>query len=106
IPSSITNLWSVSNEATYKITELFYQYVSKGVPTDLALQKAKQDYLHSASGEMKLPNFWAAPILVGNVIEFKIDRGMNWKIIALASGLPLLLVVGIAWYIRRRKSLS
>ena len=106
IPSSITNLWSVSNEATYKITELFYQYIAKGVPTDLALQKAKQDYLHSANGEMKLPNFWAAPILVGNVHEFKIERGLNWQIIALAAGLPLLLVAGIAWYTRRRRSLT
>jgi len=103
IPSSITNLWSVNNEATYKITELFYQYIAKGIPTDIALQKAKQEYLHSANGEMKLPNFWAAPILVGNIDEFKIERGLNWQMIVLGAGAPLLLVILVAWYINRRR---
>ena len=103
IPSSITNLWSVNNEATYKITELFYQYIAKGIPTDIALQKAKQEYLHSANGEMKLPNFWAAPILVGNIDEFKIERGLNWQMIVLGAGGPLLLVILVAWYINRRR---
>lgn len=39
IPSSVINLWSVDNESTYKLTELFYKYVSRGLDLDLALQK-------------------------------------------------------------------
>ncbi len=65
IPASIINLWAVENESTYRITELFYKYVSEGMPTDMALQKAKLDFIKSSSGERKLPYYWAAPVFVG-----------------------------------------
>jgi CHAT domain-containing protein len=42
IPSSVTNLWSVDDKSTYKITELFYKYLAKGLPLDIALQNAKK----------------------------------------------------------------
>ena len=32
IPTAITNLWSVDDKATYKLTELFYKYLSEGLP--------------------------------------------------------------------------
>jgi len=103
IPASITNLWSVNAEATYKITELFYEYLAKGIPTDVALQKAKIDFIRTANGEMKLPNYWAAAILAGKVDQFKIEGGWNWKMIVLGTGGVLLLVILVAWYIKRRR---
>ena len=107
IPASITNLWLANNEATYKITESFYQYLTKGDPTDVALQKAKLDYLHSAGGEMKLPTYWAAAVLVGNGDQFKIEKGLNWKMILMGSGIPLVLVAVIGWFVyKRRKAVA
>ncbi len=41
IPSSITNLWMADNESTYRLTELFYKELAKGLPQDIALQQAK-----------------------------------------------------------------
>ena len=45
IPAAITNLWSVDNTSTYLLTELFYKWLAKGLPTDVELQKAKLDFL-------------------------------------------------------------
>lgn len=65
VPSSITNLWSVDNESTYQITELFYKYLSTGIAIDIALQKAKLEFMNNSSKKHKLPYYWAATILAG-----------------------------------------
>lgn len=68
IPAVISTLWSVENQSTYRITELFYKYLSKGLPTDVALQKAKIEFIDtSPTVEKTLPYFWAGPVLTGKV---------------------------------------
>jgi len=81
IPTSISNLWQVENTSTYKLTELFYQYLSKGLPIDVALQKAKIDFIKSASGERKLPYYWAAPILTGKTDTLEMQKSYAWMYI-------------------------
>lgn len=66
IPASVVNLWSVENTATYRITELFYKYISRGDSTDIALQNAKKEWLQTSSGQQCLPYYWAGPILTGS----------------------------------------
>ena len=79
IPAAISNLWSVDNESTYQITELFYKYLSQGLPTDIALQKAKLEFIkNTSSEEKKLPYFWAGSILTGKVDIIKSDPGFAW----------------------------
>jgi CHAT domain-containing protein len=65
IPASVSNLWSVDNESTYRITEWFYQFVANGLPTDEALRQAKLKFIEESTGEKKLPFYWASPILTG-----------------------------------------
>jgi CHAT domain-containing protein/tetratricopeptide (TPR) repeat protein len=65
IPSSISNLWSVENESTYRLTELFYGELSKGLPLDLALQNAKLRFMTDSRQKDQLPYYWAAMVLVG-----------------------------------------
>jgi CHAT domain-containing protein len=65
IPAAISNLWSVDNQSTYKVTELFYKYLSSGSPTDLALQRAKLEFISTSSTEKQFPYYWAATVLVG-----------------------------------------
>ncbi len=98
IPSSIINLWSVDNEATYRLTEIFYKYLSQGLPTDLALQKAKLEFMETSKAN-SMPYFWAAPILAGRT-ETLIDKEKNlWKYVAVVA-----IAVGglIFWGWRRR----
>jgi len=98
IPSAITNLWSVDSKSTYELTELFYEYVSQGEPTDIALQKAKLTFLKR--DEQSLPYYWAAPILVGKaeVIELEKSSIGRWLIPSFC----VLLIVLIVWIIRNR----
>jgi CHAT domain-containing protein len=80
IPSAIVNLWSVDNESTYKLTELFYKYLAEGLTSDVALQKAKLEFIKTGAKEKSLPYYWAAPVLVGkaDLIELKKPIPWNW----------------------------
>jgi CHAT domain-containing protein/tetratricopeptide (TPR) repeat protein len=89
IPSSIANLWAVEDQSTYRITELFYHYLSEGLPADKALQKAKLDFIGDGSGEKSLPYYWAAPVFAGDG-TFSIPRSPAWPRWALPAGLLLL----------------
>ena len=80
IPSSIVNLWSVDNMSTYALTELFYKYLSKGMPVDIALQKAKLEFMQTSS-QNRLPYYWAAAIVAGKT-EILVEKKNNkWKYI-------------------------
>jgi hypothetical protein len=101
IPSAVSNLWQIDNKSTYKITELFYKYVSKGLPLDVALQKAKIEFIKSSDN--KLPYFWAASILVGQSNAIPLQKGFPWK--WLTASVIVLLILGFwVWRIRQMYS--
>jgi len=83
IPASITNLWSVDNESTYKLTELFYKYVSKGIPLDISLQKAKLEFITSSTKGKKMPYYWAAAIIAGKTDAIEMNKGFQGKWLSL-----------------------
>jgi tetratricopeptide (TPR) repeat protein len=87
IPASITNLWSVDNKSTYQITELFYKFLAGGLPVDIALQKAKLEFIKHASKENKLPFYWAATILAGRSDKIALDKNFPWKDLLIITGL-------------------
>jgi CHAT domain-containing protein len=98
IPSSVSNLWAVDNQSSYKITELFYKYLQNGMSSDVALQKAKLDFISSGDKEKQIPYYWAAPIFVGIDESFGSGTGTNvntWIMIAalatVAAGIIILL---------------
>ncbi len=65
IPSTLTTLWSVEDKPTYRLTELFHQNISQGMPLDEALQNAQQAWLADADPADQLPYAWAGLVLVG-----------------------------------------
>ena len=78
IPSSLSNLWSVDNTSTYHLTELFYKHLAKGLPIDVALQKAKLEFISTSSREKALPYYWAATILAGKTDAIEINNRFSW----------------------------
>ncbi|HEX5026763.1 MAG TPA: CHAT domain-containing tetratricopeptide repeat protein [Agriterribacter sp.] len=85
IPAAVANLWSVDNTSTYRLTELFYKWLTKGLPTDIALQKAKLEFLETASKEKSMPYYWAGPVLIGKADVINMHTSYSWKwIIAFA----------------------
>jgi tetratricopeptide (TPR) repeat protein len=97
IPAAIANLWSVDNKATYRLTELFYKYLSGGAPTDIALQRAKKEFLEQASTEQRLPYYWAAAVLTGRADV--LVRGSGHGGIWLLVGVGVVLVLGVGLYL-------
>lgn len=92
IPSSLSNIWQVDNESMYQLTELFYKYLANGIPKDIALQKAKIDFIRKASKEKSLPYYWAATVLAGKTNPVDVERSYSWKaffLILLLSGLGI-----------------
>jgi tetratricopeptide (TPR) repeat protein len=96
IPASVTNLWSVENESTYQLTELFYKYVAKDLPPDVALQEAKKEFITVESGEKKLPYFWAAAILAGKTDRIELKKSFPWSLALIGAGIVTLFVC--AWH--------
>lgn len=99
IPSSITNLWEVQNETTYRLTESFYKYVSKGEPLDVALQKAKLEFFQQDLQEKTLPTYWAAAIMMGNTEPINENGSGKWIWIA---GAAAIVLISLVVYIRRK----
>jgi tetratricopeptide (TPR) repeat protein len=91
IPASVSNLWSVDNGSTYRVTELFYKYITNGLPTDLALQKAKLEFIKNAPLEKTLPFYWAAPILTGKAEIIKTKTPLAFRSMIAFLGLALIL---------------
>lgn len=71
VPSTVSTLWSVDNEATYQITEAFYKFLEKGFEKDIALQKAQLLYLKNNQID---PYFWSGMVLVGDAQNLQ-----NWS---------------------------
>ena len=103
IPSSVTNLWMVEDKATYRLTELFYQQLADGLPQDIALQRAKKEFIRTASKEKRLPFYWAATILAGKTNPIEYTKTVPWKWIILFTTLAVLVFWGGRKVIRRRR---
>lgn len=93
IPSTIASLWEVENSSTYKLTELFYQYLAKGMPVDVALQNAKKEFIKSSPREKQLPYYWAAPILTGQTDPIELKKNFFWIYILAGAGMVFLFIV-------------
>ena len=79
IPAAIINLWSVDNQSSYGLTELFYQFLTQGLPVDIAMQKAKIHFLQNSSKEKQLPFYWAATVVAGNTEVLVYNRLNEWQ---------------------------
>ena len=90
----------MDNESTYRLTELFYKWLSKQLPIDLALQRAKLEFLQTASKEKSLPYYWAAPVLAGKSDAITMENAFPWGWVAAAVGFALL----AGWVYRRKRN--
>lgn len=104
IPSCISNLWGIDNLSTYQLTENLYKYLAKGLPIDVALQKAKLEFLANAPRGRQLPYHWAPAILVGNTdpVAYPQKGGFQWILLLIVvSGIGL---ITWKWYRKKKQS--
>ncbi len=65
IPSIVMTLWEVEDHSSANLMISFYKYLSEGKSIDIALQKAKLDYLNSSDMVKSHPYYWAAYVNIG-----------------------------------------
>jgi CHAT domain-containing protein len=97
VPSAMVNLWSVDNQSTYQLNELFSENLARGMASDVALQQAKIKFMKNADKERRLPFYWAAPIISGHVISLQPqDKNRGWWY-----GVTVLAIVGIIVVVKK-----
>ncbi|MBD0333520.1 MAG: CHAT domain-containing protein [Chitinophagaceae bacterium] len=101
IPTSVTNLWSVENLATYKLTELFYKHLSRNLPIDIAMQQAKKEFIKTNSTQ-QLPYYWAAAIVVGKTEAPVCKPKESWAFYYIICGAFCLCAFGAVHYESKR----
>jgi CHAT domain-containing protein len=100
-PSLIVSLWQVNDQVTSVIMQNLYRNLADGMPKDLALRKAKLDYINTTSSTLSHPAFWSPFILIGNEEAISISRKGTFPFwtIGLFVGLGLLVLL---FLIKRR----
>ena len=66
VPSIVMTGWEVHDKSGSELTERFYNYIKQGLDKDVAMQKAKIDYLKEANLLKSHPFFWASYMVVGD----------------------------------------
>jgi CHAT domain-containing protein len=99
VKSMMLSSWKIDEETSLKITQLFLKYLQEGYTKSEALQKAKLEFLASASPRTASPIYWAGLNIVGNndTISLK-EHNYYWWSFAL-----IFPVIGGFWYRKKRK---
>jgi CHAT domain-containing protein len=72
--SLVMSLWSVEDNATNELMQVFYQHLLNGESKVQALRAAQCQLLHHSSSIYAHPYFWAAFRLVGDVSPLKLKE--------------------------------
>jgi len=68
IPSLIMTLWEIDDQPSSDIMVSFYEYLKEGMPTDVALQLAKVDYITASDKFKSHPTYWAGFVNIGKSV--------------------------------------
>ncbi|MEP1790275.1 CHAT domain-containing tetratricopeptide repeat protein [Reichenbachiella sp.] len=99
--STVMSQWSVDDQSTNQIMNLFYQNLNKGMTKSRALSKAKLEFLQSADKAYANPFYWGGFVVFGNTSTIEFDRDNAWTYI-LASGAFLILISLIFFKSKKR----
>ena len=100
--SLVMSLWSVPDKTTSEIMVKFYENLKNGMPKDVALQQAKLTHLSTAEPSRRVPNTWAAMILMGDIEPLSFAQW--WQSGWLWSGV-VAVILGFVLF-RKRKNLA
>lgn len=99
VKSMMLASWKIDEESSMKIMELFLKNLNQGNTKSEALQKAKLEFLATASPRTASPIYWAGLNIVGNNDTILLEESnYYWWLLVLV--FP---VVGVFLYWRRKK---
>ncbi len=99
-PSTVMSLWSIPDESTSKVMMAFYKNLKNGDTKDVALQKAKLEYLDNCPPQYSIPNYWGASVIIGNV-EAMTFRAWYQQPAVIGLGIVLLLLL-LVYFLRKK----
>jgi CHAT domain-containing protein len=103
IPTSVVNLWPVDNKTTYQLNELFYEFLRKGLPVDVALQQAKLKYLQTATPEKLMPYYWAGSVVEGKPLVLPSPKNNFRTLAGIAAFFTMLIALLVVIALRTQR---
>ena len=97
--SILTSLWKIDEQSSAKIIENFYGHLKTGLSKDVALQKAKLDYLSTAEGRTLSPQYWAGLVLIGDANPVDLQPSNLWWIWAI---LILMVILAVLFFVNNK----
>ncbi|MEL7531355.1 MAG: CHAT domain-containing tetratricopeptide repeat protein [Bacteroidota bacterium] len=96
--SIITTLWSINDAASAELMPGFYHYLKEGERKDIALHKAKLDYIKQTDQIGAHPFYWAGFVPIGNMEPIP-RQAYSWLYWVL--GFAGVFVLGFVFYKRK-----
>lgn len=78
VKSMMLASWKIDEKSSLQIISLFLKYLDAGYTKSAALQKAKLDYLATASPRMANPLYWAGLNITGNNETIRLQQRNYW----------------------------
>ncbi|MEW7292976.1 CHAT domain-containing protein [Aquimarina sp. 2304DJ70-9] len=100
--SLLLSSWEVSDKSAPVLIENFYINLANGMNKAKALQKAKLDFLKTASFDQVTPFYWGSFYLLGNVDPIDIDQPIGIYIYWIALTCVLILLFLVFFYYRKK----
>jgi CHAT domain-containing protein len=101
VKSLVHSLWQVPDKETAELMGYFYQNLSDGLEKDLALSKAKMEFIEKNPLKSH-PYYWSGFILNGDVSS--LSKPQNWLLYAGAALLVAILGTGLFYFKTRSKA--
>jgi len=102
IPSVVMTLWEIEDHSSADLMAIFYKNLKKGLPSDIALQRAKIAYMEKAGKLQSHPYFWAGYMVIGKTDSIVFKPVMKTIHLILLGGAFLMLSILIYLFINRR----
>ncbi len=94
--STVSTLWSLSDDASAELFEAFYRALADGLSKDRALQQAQTAFRTRHPNAS--PFFWASPVLYGSTAPLALPPAPGFPRWALLLGTALIALLGLFFY--------
>lgn len=101
VPSVVMTLWSVEDNSSALLMELFYKHLTEGLAKDEALRQAKLDYLKQSDQLTSFPYYWAGYVNIGDNAPLEISKFKYLNYILLLSA--VFLIIASFYFIKRKR---
>lgn len=103
-PSVVMSSWQIDEKTTSEIVESFYRYLAEGDPKNVALRKAKLEFMQNHPGELCSPYYWAGLVLIGDIdpLSSATSHSQLWAIVFFVLVIALFFILFFKFKARRR----